>query len=592
MAISDLYSKDSPYVHSNIYHFIDSVEDYFGSFNDNEARADLDRTIDNFNKWIGTLQKYEQELYTFFGVSDYQGLNTKLFGYEANIFSKIAQSVILQSNMIRKLIPTINKEQAEQIFKAVNNVGFDSLFQNMENELPLNTVREQLFNSLKDFLRPATDGKTITKSTALTQLGPELSKALADDFKDWTKEAKLDATSKTSKLHQLSDAILKQAMGDFNISKSDFMSAFMPEYLQALREAQIPISSEKNLHNIAQDYALKMYNAMFANHKFTDRSSIIGRRGEGMIKYSMDTSDTRQGAEFNLKVEILDIGNKSEAEIQQELISISKNLEMTNYSIKGENNFSQTDIIIKVETDHGTKLFRVQSKDSLLSQLEKTDKSKSVSPMTIHMKSGSISKILNMLLEKTIMTQEETNMLGYYIANTIWFHERGTYSSATDSSEKRTRGIGGGLAGAQAIINQIVSRGIQAFIGITINEANEDAPLNLMATNIFYFLGARALFPVSEVLKAAVTQMENLKTELMRIHFRIDMGTADFKYDKVKEFWEKKLNKVGTFTSGYNSGELLGIGKSQGAAIMGSVSGAINFVFDIEKVLRLSSYLF
>ena len=103
MAIDNLYSETSPYVHSNIYNLTDEIETYFQDFSEGNLEG-LQETIKKFKFWIIQLTNYEKELYNFMGVSDYQGLNEKLFGYDTNVFSKIAAvlfgSVLMQKNFL------------------------------------------------------------------------------------------------------------------------------------------------------------------------------------------------------------------------------------------------------------------------------------------------------------------------------------------------------------------------------------------------------------------------------------------------------------------------------------------------------------
>lgn len=604
MSIGGLMDASSPYVHSNIYHLIGSVRDFFSEDSTSKTAQEVESTIEIFKEWIKQLQNYEQELYSFCGVADFQSLNEKLFGtgQTTQQVAKIAHMTILESGVIQKLTPKISKAQMTKILSNFQKIPINSIFTPQENELDLTEVRSRLVGALASALKEG--GNWISKDFAIeTIVGPSeggkdgIKQALEQSLSTWIGKAQREARSRGSKMRQLSDAILKTGMS-FNISFNDFEVAFLPRFLERLKEARIPILAEEDLSQLASDYTKKIYHLIFEGKNFTQLQSILGERGENMLEFAVDES--------NLKMEIKIIGSETEEQIKKDtenfLMGVSGDIEMANYNLGSGDKLSKSDAMIKIESPSGIKIFRVQSKDALLTQLEKASFGDSVY-QTVHMLENSVLQILQMLSERTIIGQDSIDTLAYYIANMVWFLNAGSYERVGKGEDSfttttRTRGSGetAGLWGVQEAINSIISQGIQAFIGMTINEkAQEGTPLELSATNIFYFLGARALFPVSEVLKAAVAQMEGLKEQLFSLRFVINTSGVAFSYNDAKNFWEAKARAVepGHLSgSAYEDAGLLSIGKSQGAAIMGSVSGRINFTFDIGKILQLSSYVF
>lgn len=602
MAVGGLADVNSPYVHSNIYHIIGSVRDFSAEGAQDRAAKEVDSTIEIFKEWVAQLKQYEEELYSFCGVSDFQGLNEKLFGtgQQSQQVAKIAHSVILESSLIQKLAPKITKRQMSEILSNFQNISVENIFTNVE-ELDLTEVRKKLAGVLTNTLKSG--GTWVSKDFVLNTItGPqadqnEVRQALEQSLSGWVRKAKTDAHSRGSKIRQLADAILKTGM-NFTIPFSDFESVFFPRFLQRLKEAKIPIAAEEDLFQLALEYTKKIHSLIFEGKNFTQLQAILGERGDNILQFIIDES--------KLKIEIKIVGSETEEQIKKDtenfLVGVSGNIEMANYNLSEGDKLSKSDAMIKIESPSGAKIFRIQSKDALLTQLETASFGESVY-QTVHMLENSVSQILQMLSNRTIIGQSSIDTLAYYIANMTWFYNAGSYERTRKNENDfitttRTRGSGenAGLWGIQEAINSIVSQGIQAFIGMTINkEAQGSTPLDLSATNIFYFLGSRTLFPVSEVLKAAIAQMEGLKGQLFSLRFVINTSGVNFSYKNAKAFWEAKAAAVSPnslYGSSYSDAGLLNVGRSQGSSIMGSVSGRINFTFDIGKILQLSSYVF
>lgn len=597
MAISEnLKDLNSPYVHSNIYNMIDSVSSFFSTSEEGKAVDELTETVEKFENWIQILQNYEHELYSFLGVPDWQGLNVKLFSYGkgSNRIDNIAQQTILEPNVISKLQMEFTQEHIKKIANLLkkNKSVFNKLIEEDLEIISLSQFRQAVFEYLQKNL-----GKNskVTKEQALTLIGDkELKKAINEDLKDWKGKAEVNAKSKSSLVHQLANSILTQSLDAFEISEDKFESAFYNSFYKNLQLAQIPLV-DTDLETVAKEYTKLLYQQIFAGKKFANLSAVVGERGESMLQFLMAANGLKDGIEsYKADLSIFAVGQKSEKEVEDIIKKIVGNnnikAQMDDYTLGGKNTQSGTDLLVSITTPEGKKVFRIQSKDSVLRWLEGLDANESNRPFQVIMKENKILTILEKLKQKALLSQQDCNELGYYIANLIWFHEKGSYEDG--KIVKRTRGFKGGLGGAQEIINQIISKGIQAFIGVTIDENNVNS-LNLNASNIFYFLGARTIFPVSEVLKAAVEDLKNLRSELFNLNFKIDMSSASFNPDDVKKFYESKRDKVETFGGRtYSDSGLLDIGKAQGRTIMESTEGAITFNFKIDKILRTSSYVF
>ena len=193
------------------------------------------------------------------------------------------------------------------------------------------------------------------------------------------------------------------------------------------------------------------------------------------------------------------------------------------------------------------------------------------------------------------LTDAETQAIAYFLANATWFYTAGSISPNNKGYDPRTRtskqNQGKGGAG-------ILSIGIGAFIGLTIAQGAEQVPssVNFNASNIFYFLGNRTLFPVSEILKSAVTIMKETQQRLLpsRLHLVADMKDISYGYSDALSLYKSKQNIPGGLQAGrnYQDAALLQIGQSQGKNIMDMLTGHVNIDFQIIDILMSSSYLF
>lgn len=602
MAVGNLMDADSPYVHSSIYHIMGSVKDFFSNSENSLMEKELQKTIAIFEDWIAQLQAYEQEIYNFCGVSDFQSLNAKLFGSgQEDKISAAAKAVVLESSTMLQLVPMISKRQARAIFNTLGkDIKITDYLDLKESDFTLTETRNALWEALRNLF--SGEGEVIVKADALEKIvgGENFKRKVNKDLVDWVGKARITATSKGSKMRQLATSILKAKIGDFQIPYANFQRVFIEKFKERIIRERIALPANKTLEQLAEDTCRKLYDYLFEGKVLTDIANIVGERGEGLLGFSIDNASLES---VDLKIEVMPTGKENEEKIasvlSKEMGVAADKIKMTDYTLDGSGQSSQSksDMIIKIISSSGEKIFRIQSKDFLIQRLEKANNGDSVY-QTVKMMDNNISSILHLLSEKTIIDNESIATLSYFIANMIWFNRYGSYDNGTPTKRNRGEGSGGGIGGMQEAINRIVSQGIQAFIGITVEESFEDKPLqvNTFASNVFYFLGARTLFPVSEVLKAAVRQMEGFSQSLASTRFVIDTGgSISFNPEGAKAFWDKKRENVSGGSFGaltYTDEGLLGVGKAQGAAIIGSASGHINFNFDIGKILSISSYVF
>lgn len=614
MALETLISLDEPYVHSNLLHLVGSVNEFFGD-NKRGTVADekVNETIAVFKNWIKQLEAYEHELYEFCGVHDFQELNRILFGGDKNkTFGMLAQSVMADSGFLRKIIPSLTKSMVENIYTAFSKSDLTDLFEfrvdeNGKKGMTFEETKEAILSGLQRYFINENKGSNrVSVSQINNILSSDLQADLKKDLDKWKKSAIVTAKSKDSHIHKFIDSVFEKTIG-FNIPASLFKTEFIKTFEEkAEKQAKVyMVKQGDNLHKIASQYADLAYYWFLQGKNFVDIKNILGIVGEEMISFAL--------LDNGLGIEISSVGQKKEIEIEEQFKKVAPKIKMTDYNLddSGESTQSKTDnIITLIGKDGRTKIFRVQSKNYALKKLEEADENL-VNPemwRTIKMTGdSSVLTILNNLNKKTIIDEESIKTMAYYIANLTWFskHESNDFIAGFEKGEegvKKTRYIkdnngtfekGRGLGGLQEAINIMISEGIQAFIGMSLEPDTND--LNIEASNVFYFLSARTLFPVSEVLKAAIKMMENLKKEIFGIHFTLNTSSASFEYNSdAREFWQAKLDALGGEipTLDYTKPELLAVGRKQGGEIMSSLKGHVNFNFNIGDILKQSSYLF
>ncbi len=606
MALETLISLDEPYVHSNLLHLVGSVNEFFG---DNKRGTVADEKVNEtkavFKNWIKQLQAYEQELYDFCGVHDFQELNRVLFGdKDSQKLNHLAQSVLADSSFLSTIIPKMTKSMSQHVYEAFSDES-DELIKYLPSieSMELNNAKETILSGLQQYFSRAGDTK-VRVGDINSILSSHMQKALEEDLKDWTRAAVIEAKSKDSKMHKFVDSLFKKSIR-FEISKRTFKNEFVKKFEEKAKNSgkTYVMKEGETLRSIGQKYADNIYESIFRNKTLVDIKNILGMVGEGMISFAV--------AENGINVTITDVGQKTEAMIAEEFKEVAPTIKMTDYSLDNSEKSSQSktdNIISLVGKDGRTKIFRVQSKNYALKKLEEADEHLVNQEMwrSIKMVDNSVLTILDNLNKKTIIDETSVKTMAYYIANLAWFskHDSNDFKSFTDKGKgvKKTRYIednngtfenGKGLGGLQEAINIMISEGIQALIGMSLEPDSSD--LNIEASNVFYFLSARTLFPVSKVLEAAIDMMENLKKEIFGIHFTLNTSSASFAYDSnAKKFWEAKLEALGGEkpTLDYTKPELLTVGRNQGKTIMSSLRGHINFNFNIGDILKQSSYLF
>lgn len=593
ISLSDVADRNRPYIHSNIYNFMMDTSTMMADFRNGQEIRDV---IALYESWRDQLRTYESELYDFCEVGDYKGLNRLLFGegLASKRLTYIAQEVLRKPSFVAQLVPKIDRSIATAIFNEfdakpqfVTN-AVNEMFQN-KNEVSISETIDAIVKAIKDQL-----GQLGKQDRVSAGEFNAVFKSFKSDIKKW---ASISVKSKQNNLQEAAKKLLAETLQKQNvlITKPVFLSYFVPAFKNELsyRNTIIFTQVSSNLNQIITELGERIYEDIAGGSGFLSlySSNLLGKRGEGVLNFSVrEIQEVEEGVQ--LKMEAVTTGNLSEEKIYEQYfkqLGLSKEEAMLrNHNV---DTFSGTDNLIKIIGPRGTRFFRVQSKDSALKQLE----GKNADYATQHvrmLKEDSVDHTLATLENENIITADEAAKLAYVMANVVWFQIKGSYRIGSSHLTKVTQSTGSSnVSSGIEYINTILSTHIKDLIGITVKEG---APmeLHLNATNIFYFLGARTLFPVSEVLDQVVKRLKDLENKLFSIRYILNTKSvsSSFVWTSARDFFAEKQRNFSR-DSLYSS-EVLEVGKTQGGAIMSSLTGHLNFDFQIAEILKISSYVF
>lgn len=591
---SNLLSRTDPYVHSNILHFTYFVTDTI--YKDEAWEREIKFLKSRLKQWIEQLKSYEQELYDFCGVSDYKALNQKLFIESKNNYQKVAIKVLQNPNFLRALTPRIDRKLSDKIGKVLSQQvdGFtDQLFGD-KIDLSLSEFSEQLADFFRQQLQEKHTGDKRVgvqelKDLVVNTAAPEIANKYWVNISQKTKNGGINKFAKK--------LILEQGFNDVFISQSDFLkifTAFFPQ-VQASENITIIESSEDIYKHNIDNIGIQLYNYLKQPNGFPSTlMNIIGNTGEQMVSIIFE-----QGTPA-FRVQVNQIGTKTEDELAAQFSKINSNFGQL--KVHATDKMSQSDEILTIFNEKGTRVFRVQAKNTLLHQLEKIGDAykEDVQPQIVKLIDGSqvsLQDLFNSLIMHASITEYDASVIAYYLANMVWFANRKSVGPGMTSESPNTRtrdwGKKGGLGGAQRLVNTMLTKGVADFIGLTVGNTltNGVSQLELGASNIFYFLSSSVLFPVSIVLEQLLLEIDDQTQELSHLHTKINMNNISLGKTAHRFYNDKKTAVGGTFEGLIYGPEIVAVGGEMGQNIINQISVNVNINFSIARILN-SAYNF
>ena len=594
MAINpNLINDTSPYIHSRVYNFVHFV----GEINaDAEYQDELNSLKESLTTWIRQLRDFEREIYEACGVSDYNGLNQKLFIDSKNSYDKVTKAILTNPNFIRSLLPQINREIAENILKTLPNSQqfYDTLFNGIDT-YDVSSFSNLLIDYIRSQFSP--HSKVISVETFENKFGQEFAKYIGNQTK-----LSIQSGTKRGALGRIVRGLIQdKGFKGAYISRDSFVSNFKKFFNIEANNLNVVFTNDE-LNNHAQNVELAAnaaYEAVKGNKGLPAYiSNLVGQLGEQNLSIAFDQS------ELAVVVKVHQVGNITEDELYDKFSKIDSNLKKL--SIHDTNKQSQSDELLEIVLPgRGTTLIRVQSKSTLLDQLVKIGDSykENVQPQMLRFFNGkdssgnniNITALFENLVSKGIISDYDSKNLTYLLANMIWFNQVGSYEGDGRNGSKRTRRVGstGGIGFSQAIVDRTLSQSIAEYIGLTTAESlgQEIKQIQLGGSNIFYFLSGKVLFPISMVLEELLHQLNNEEQKLFNLHTQLQMRGAIT--NSAASLYKEKREKSGGFKGGYlyQDTGLLSAGQTQGNEIVQKLGIKINANFSIAAIIN-SAYNF
>ena len=590
MSLSTLYVQ-GPYVHSNAFNvFVSQTKDIITR----EYRSELLNMIVLYERYKSQLEAYEKELYNFCHVTDYAEFNRVVFGTNksTDTLDQIAYRVIREPNFFRAIVPNLEQSYVKDVIKSFGSLIDDKFAEEILQQvratpLPLNKIYELLRNAIK-----GTNGTKVSKETVINQINNEEVTELIDSWSQRIKDIDLNVSGTKNQLTKVIKANLKAKQLYPQVEEGLFKAKYKQVFKELCAGRAFQTANE-DINTIADEYANIIYELYSNGSSLSQISKILGDLGE----YTFEFATSRAGLQLDIEV----VGAKSEKEVAQliaEKIGTSPDsTQMKTFHDTSKQ--SMTDIVMFLTNESGvTKSFRVQSKNAALDWLKNYDQNvDSARPMIVGVDERDTSKLLDLLEKNGFLNENQTKQLAYYIANIVWFTTAGSISHGK-ASGKLNRGSGktksnrnrGGLNIAQQLVNQTFAQAIGAFIGLTIEDVY-DLEINPSASNVFYLLGARTLFPVSLILQGMIDQLKQAVNSFTSIHYQIIPGPVA---TTAEQLYEEKIKAVGHLdpTREYQDQELIDIGIKLGQEIVDNTTGKVLLKFNLTNILRKSSFIF
>ena len=605
-AFNKLIGRNDPYIHSDI----DNVFEFVNTINEDPSSSvqrDLQNTIQSFSRYAKQLQNYEQELYDFCGVQDYQGLNKKIFGTNSekdNIIQMIYH-ILRNPQFIRELVPTVNEELLREAMSVFNNSDkfTDEFYADfLKNDLTIGTLRKAIVQAFEENSRRNYEDI----NTLMKQLDSNFAASIEQKVTELgVQRLKVKgASSRTAGIKQLAKIILQEKLGDkITVTRTTFMKAFIEGFkrLMTTYNYVLPLEENVNVEDFLRAIGEDIYFRLIKDSNLSPfNSNLIGQLAEYGLGFAVE--NTQNQIEGTLTIDTR--GNKSEKAVAEWLSQIT-NEDVKIMGFNDPRGQSQSDMVLKLFNGRQQKIYRIQSKNSILDWLENYDESiQSNRPLTIHITDSKNTKeLLEKLANRNFLTDEQTAQIAYFLANAVWFNTSGAVHYNKKNDTYNLRKGSRNLDPILNLVDRILTQGIGAFVGITVSEAMQDTEsemkVDINSTNVFWFLGNRTLFPVSQILLAAINIMSKVEQEIesSRLKYILDTKTIKSNLMSAYDLFKLKRVAIGVNNSFLESGNyedpgLLHAGKEQGYNIMNNLQGHVNLDFQILRILKESSWVF
>lgn len=568
-----LTDSNSPYVHSNYYLFSQQLKKYYIDTEDPSDTSRMDQQIEKLKKMSKDLRA---EAFEFLGTDTPETAMDKIKNKDA-IMSKIGQDVLTTPGAREVLLSSAYSQNWVQkqlnIEDEIADIIIDAIKGTISEKELVDLIADAIYT--EDFSKMS--GRQ--QRQRLGKLFRINEQDLEEAFKDLCSKKIAKVRSSSGKLKTyIKKVIHKLEKGDAK-AREAFLHYF---------EKQVRKKAASGVYNINDENTIEQYLQNF-KEKFLSNSKIkdFYAPTEASAALGEEIISTVWNADSNSFIISSAVGSMSETEIRKELMPSLETAATWNDPTK----FSYTDLIL--ENKDGKKV-RVQSKNYIGAYETFIRSGKDVYQSTYLFGEEMLFKdFFNKLLTESggranIFGDFNPDVLAYIVANEAWFDERGSYDKGSHSNWRQENEGDTRIFGTDSWLSRALSGALINFLGIIVSEEQVITDLS----NVFFLIDNKALVPTYVLIDDVISYYEQGKSELTDIRIMMKKNTAQYAFNNKKEFYSAKAGATEDGVLGeaiYEDVGLVGIGKRQGEAIMGSLKvKSVNLGVSLEKLLKSS----
>lgn len=573
--MSQFISSMGPYIHEKAYHFRSDVSNQLVGTDNNKTISNILEASNRLSSMISTLRSEAMVFLEPWG-GDYKLASKEIFNPIADNNGNNYKSQLNQILNSMWFIETVKRRKskkealdengAAEAQKILADFGINS----STNEL-LGSNKDELVRIIASSIHQKEGKKQIRLDEGNLKKGMEtlIGKSIEQKYYrniDTLKKQLGRALEKHFKpqinwegvFRDVKDEFMRFFNGDKNAE--DFINKIRPGFIEAgesLKTTQYA--------NVSGFISENIWPTVINNDSTTKVVvQVVGDVDESTLEQGARRFAAQASGKFGLKItsgQITKMGHKN-VDKQQ----------------------SGTDWII---TNQNGKMIRAQVKNSTqiaqdLRQAEGTH------PQPIHLQSEikytTLKQNLMNYSQGTVggLSNEDWFFVDYLIANMLWIRAGGAV----------TKGKGGnfssGVSGIQELINQLLTKEVGYFLGITLDPNKKAEAINtiLGGSNIFFVLDNLLLYPTWMIIESIQRQLVKMGQTLSKIYVRVSNSSMPSRSQVQADREKAKINNS-SWTPGDPYGEeVLTVGRYYGSQILESTKANVNLNINITQIIN------
>ena len=561
MAMANLFSADSPYVHSNYFLFSNNLKQELYSYRAEEGKSKIQEKIQQLTELSKQLKVSADDF--LMGKKPKEAFDE--MNNAAALFSKIGRQVV--SLPQGRDILTKQSYSREDLQQILGDQMSGEIVDTLIDDLDLNQIVDIIIKNLytEDFKKSSGKQQAQVLAQTLSFNGTRASEEVEDEIRS---QVKKKLRSEKGKLRDIVKKAVKKAFKGRMNPAGNYYVFFEREFKNLLRQQNI-VYDEVELEKYLRAVKDKLNSKLKKYYTSQGASAALGEEIWASV------NDTANG--FIIEV----TGSDTEKEIRNKYGMLETAATWNDIS-----KFSYTDMIM---TNRNGVRVRVQSKNYTGAYQTYLRTEGDGGDVEQHTRLFSEEMLFTEFLDKLERSGNfsgsfDKDALGYTIANELWFDQKGSIDRGSMKGREgktHTR-----LFGSDSWLSKQLSSAFVNFLGVVIGE-NGEVLTDL--SNIFFLIDNIALVPTYQIIDDIINYYEKGLMGLNSITITPKRTGIHYAYGDPLEFYKEKAEAVGKEGLGkatYTNPSLVGVGKRQGAQIMSSfkISG-VNLDQSIRALL-------